>query len=159
MRANPDVFWVKLNDNSQFRAYHNKIDRKHVDFLLCDPETMRPLVGIELDDKSHQRRDRQERDAFVDQVFNAAELPLVHIAAKRGYVVTELTSQLAPFLGAVSEPATTPSPATNQPPICPKCGGAMKLRATRNGANAGKRFWGCSNYPTCRAMLPYGQIA
>ena len=45
-----DVFRVKKDDPSRFRIYTNKIDRKHVDFLLCDPVTMRPIAGIELDD-------------------------------------------------------------------------------------------------------------
>lgn len=30
---------------------------------------MRPIVGVELDDSSHKRADRQERDEFVDSVF------------------------------------------------------------------------------------------
>src|SRR5450432_4184886 len=56
-----DVFWVKSpDDHSRFRVYTNKIDRKHVDFLLCDAATMQPILGIELDDKSHQRPDRQD---------------------------------------------------------------------------------------------------
>lgn len=42
-----DLFDVKSKDSSEFRIYRNKIDRKHVDFLLCDPKTLRPLVGIE----------------------------------------------------------------------------------------------------------------
>ncbi|MBZ0315258.1 MAG: DUF2726 domain-containing protein [Anaerolineae bacterium] len=162
-----DVFWVKQDDASKFRIYTNKIDRKHVDFLLCNPLTMRPLVGIELDDKSHQRQDRQERDAFVDQVFKAARLPLLHVPAKRGYVVAELAEQLAPYLGTTSETpkpvtipakaATLPAPAQQiaQSPRCPKCGGEMVLRTAKSGANAGNRFWGCSNYPDCRSMLPY----
>src|ERR1041384_4700228 len=58
-----DLFLVKKDDPSRHRIYTNKIDRKHIDFLVCDSATMRPLVGIELDDKSHQRADRQERDA------------------------------------------------------------------------------------------------
>lgn len=53
-----DVFWVHLEDKSKFRIYTNKIDRKHVDFLLCEVASMRPLVGIELDDRSHQREAR-----------------------------------------------------------------------------------------------------
>lgn len=57
---------------------------------------MRPLVGIELDDKSHERLDRKARDEFVDQVFAAAKLPLVHVSAKRTYAVLELAAQLAP---------------------------------------------------------------
>src|SRR5690606_22649868 len=31
-----DLFCVKADDQSRFRIYTNKIDRKHVDFLLCD---------------------------------------------------------------------------------------------------------------------------
>ena len=33
---------------------------------------------------------------------------------------------------------------------CPKCGGDMVLRTATKGANAGKCFYGCSNYPKCR---------
>ena len=77
-----DLFEVKAKDPSEFRIYRNKIDRKHVDFILSDPRTVRPLVGIELDDKSHQRSDRQTRDEFVEHVFQAAHLPLVRIPVK-----------------------------------------------------------------------------
>ena len=51
-----DIFYVKSNDASKYRVYTNKIDRKHVDFLLCNPKAVRPFLGIELDDKSHQAR-------------------------------------------------------------------------------------------------------
>ena len=34
--------------------------------------------------------------------------------------------------------------------ICPKCGAALVLRTAKRGANAGKEFYGCSNYPKCR---------
>jgi len=45
-----DIFAVKKDDPSRFRIYTNKIDRKHVDFLLCEPKTMQPRVAIELDE-------------------------------------------------------------------------------------------------------------
>ncbi len=160
-----DLFVVKTEDQSRYRVYTNKIDRKHVDFLLCDLATMRPLVGIELDDSSHQRADRQARDEFVDQVFAVAGLPILHVPAKRTYVVAEVAAQLAPYLGAAPESGTvrtpvkveasSPSVSSSDAPICPKCGGQMVLRIAKSGANAGNRFWGCSNYPNCRSMLPY----
>jgi len=34
--------------------------------------------------------------------------------------------------------------------VCPVCGGKLVLRTARKGANAGKQFYGCSNYPKCR---------
>jgi hypothetical protein len=160
-----DIFYVKKGDDvSRWRIYTNKIDRKHVDFLLCDPLTMRPLVGIELDDSSHQRPDRQARDAFVDSVFAAAGLPLLHIPVKRGYVITEIERQIAPYMGAAATPTSTVAKNTDlslpvanaQPsdsPRCPKCGGKMVLRTVKSGANAGNQFWGCSQYPNCRTMV------
>ncbi|HRF96457.1 MAG TPA: DUF2726 domain-containing protein, partial [Aggregatilineales bacterium] len=39
-----DLFTTKRDDYSQYTTYMNKIRRKHVDFLLCDSATMRPLV-------------------------------------------------------------------------------------------------------------------
>jgi len=36
---------------------------------------------------------------------------------------------------------------------CPKCGSEMVLRTTKSGENAGKQFWGCSQFPTCRSTL------
>jgi len=77
-----DLFYAKTGDFGKNRSYTNKIDRKHIDFLLCDPKTLKPLLGIELDDKSHQRADRQERDDFVNRVFEAAKLPLMHFLFK-----------------------------------------------------------------------------
>lgn len=155
-----DLFVVKADDQSKYRTYTNKIDRKHVDFLLCDAQTMRPLVGIELDDKSHQRADRRARDAFVDQVFAAAKLPLLHVPVKRAYGLDELSTQLAAYLKLPVNSPVIPQPkpvivAESVAPVCPKCGSEMILRTVKNGANAGNQFWGCSGYPQCRSMLPY----
>lgn len=33
---------------------------------------------------------------------------------------------------------------------CPKCNGDLILRTASRGANAGKQFYGCSNYPKCK---------
>ncbi|HKI55479.1 MAG TPA: DUF2726 domain-containing protein, partial [Anaerolineales bacterium] len=41
-----DIFYiVRPNENVHF---FNKIFRKHVDFLLCEPGTLEPAFGIEL---------------------------------------------------------------------------------------------------------------
>lgn len=160
-----DIFSVELADKSRFRTYRNKIDRKHVDFLLCDPATMQPLMGIELDDKSHRHPDRQRRDAFVDRVFEAAGLPLLHVPVRRAYNSQDIREYIAPYLYVSVTPVTAarPVPVTTSQPVtpplqteqvCPKCGSQMVLRTAKKGASAGQQFWGCSNYPTCRTMLP-----
>jgi len=33
---------------------------------------------------------------------------------------------------------------------CPHCGSQLVLRTARKGLNAGKDFYGCTNYPNCR---------
>ena len=33
---------------------------------------------------------------------------------------------------------------------CPRCGEKMVIRKAKRGSNAGKDFWGCTNYPKCR---------
>lgn len=37
-------------------------------------------------------------------------------------------------------------------PACPDCGGVMRVRSARTGSHAGKKFWGCANYPDCRGI-------
>jgi hypothetical protein len=50
-----EIFYV--SNPHQNQTARNKIDRKHVDFLICDPKTMKPRFAVELDDSSHQRRE------------------------------------------------------------------------------------------------------
>ncbi len=38
-------------------------------------------------------------------------------------------------------------------PDCPKCGKPMVLRTAKTGKNAGKPFWGCSDYPDCKGVV------
>ncbi len=154
-----DLFFAQTGDRGQNQAYRNKIDRKHVDFLLCDPQTVRPILGIELDDKSHKRPDRQARDAFVDGVFAAAGLPIVHIPVQHSYPMEKLNRLLqSRALGKqTTTPKSTPADESmkSTTPTCPKCGAEMKLRTAKSGANKGNQFWGCSNYPRCRSILPF----
>ena len=169
-----DVFYVaRPNENHNYR---NRIAQKHVDFIVCDIQTLKPLFAVELDDASHQRADRQERDAFVDQVFQAASLPLAHVAAQREYSVHDLAAKFEAYLPAKVEtkptpvamppqpPAPTvvavaaqsdpvkPSTATSSAPLCPKCGIPMVVRTVAQGDHKGKQFYGCANYPRCREV-------
>lgn len=72
------------------RKWLNKILAKHIDFVLCDPGTLEPIVCIELDDVSHNRKDRIERDIFVNQAFKSAELPLLRIPTQSKYRAREI---------------------------------------------------------------------
>ncbi|RIE16708.1 DUF2726 domain-containing protein [Candidatus Cryosericum septentrionale] len=77
-----------------YQAYHNKVDRKSVDFALFEKSTISPVLAIELDDSSHDREDRQERDAFVDGVLAKVGLPLLHVRAQTTYDPKQLAASI-----------------------------------------------------------------
>jgi very-short-patch-repair endonuclease len=152
-----DIFFVaRPNENV---TYFNRIAQKHLDFLVCDSITMKPLLGIELDDSSHNRDSRQERDDFVEKVFQAAELPLLRLPVQREYNTRDVAAKIAPFLkNTVGESPALPlsenAKQVSSTPLCPKCGLPMVLRTVGQGENKGKQFYGCQNFPRCSEMKP-----
>ena len=90
-----DIFGIKngLERGDRQRA-QNRINSKHVDFLLIQRNDGRPLVGIELDDSSHEEEERVARDSFVDTVFASAGLPILHVPAKAAYDPREVRRQI-----------------------------------------------------------------
>lgn len=69
---------IHTNNRRNFYHWFNKISAKHVDYLICDPETFRPKAAIELDDSTHYYQSRRKRDIFVDNVYRSVELPILH---------------------------------------------------------------------------------
>lgn len=82
-RGTPRAFW-----------YRSKINQKHVDFVLCTANDLTPQLVIELDDSSHVRWDRRERDIFIDAALAAAGLPILHVQAQRAYAPAELRAMV-----------------------------------------------------------------
>ena len=78
-----------------YQTYHNKVDRKSIDFVLFDRSVVSPVLAIELDDASHDREDRLERDAFVDRVLAKAGLPLLHVRAQASYDPKQLAASIS----------------------------------------------------------------
>ena len=90
-----DIFSVENNtDRGDWRSAFNRIQSKHVDFILCRSDDLSPLAAIELDDKSHARRDRQERDEFLDELFATSKIRLLRVNAQRNYDTRELARKL-----------------------------------------------------------------
>lgn len=59
-----------------WKAAFRHINGKSVDFVLLSKETLRPICAIELDDSTHNYKNRVERDAEVERIFAEAKLPL-----------------------------------------------------------------------------------
>jgi restriction system protein len=64
------------------------------------------------------------------------------------------TQQQSLVTAATTQPSPKISPMVTDNQICPKCGSAMVKRTAKQGANTGKAFWGCTNFPQCRGTVP-----
>lgn len=82
-------------------AAFGRIASKHADFVACDPRTFAVIGVIELDDSSHRRPDRQERDRFFDAAMAAAEIPVWRVPVQRSYAPGELRQQAREHFGSL----------------------------------------------------------
>lgn len=146
-----DIFYiVRPNENVHF---FNKFFRKHVDFLLCDPNILKPALGIELV-KPVVKTETREADQFMEDLFTGAGLPLVHVPSNERYSQQDLAELFQLAIMKVKE--TAPLRATTQTdsvPMCPVCGKMMVLRIHRDGAKAGKKYYGCIDSPRCSGLV------
>lgn len=142
-----DIFYIQRpNENVHF---YNKIFRKHVDFLLCEPETMNPVFGVDLV-KPIAKDETRSSDQYMEDLFLSAGLPLIHVPSSENYKLSDLVHlfQLAVMKVKETEDLREDD-SLDSAPACPKCGLTMVLRIYRSGAQAGKRYYGCMNAPTC----------
>ncbi|NOH02556.1 MAG: DUF2726 domain-containing protein [Chloroflexi bacterium] len=146
-----DLFIIlRPNENVHF---FNKIFRKHVDFLLCDPVTYEPSFGVEIV-KPIARDGVREADKFMEDLFTDAGLPLVHIPSHEHYDPADI---IALFQLAVVKMGKTSSVRVENPmetvPNCPVCGKMMVLRIHRDGADKGRKYYGCIDSPRCSGVV------
>ena len=75
---------LEINNRRKQQQLRNRIDRKSIDFVLYDEKTKRIVCCIELDDPTHEREDRIERDLFLDKIFKDA-IKLIRIKVQNYY--------------------------------------------------------------------------
>ena len=77
-----------------WRAALAHINRKSVDFVLCDKAYISPKLAIELDGSSHEREDRKERDEEVERILEEAKMPLLRLKNNNGLTTDELRERI-----------------------------------------------------------------
>lgn len=168
-----DIIDVKKGISASVRqSAFNRIAGKHVDFIVCHANDLSIVGAIELDDKTHRGRGRQERDQFLDKALEIAGVPLLRIKARSTYSIKEVSSDLnsAFNIDVGGKPEEIPGLAEGMQelsekeiadaiddfnaetivPVCQKCGGELIERVATKGEYAGQKFWGCSNFPKCK---------
>jgi very-short-patch-repair endonuclease len=72
-----------------------RLSQKHVDFVVYDRFTAAIIAVVELDDRSHDAKDRRNRDAFVDGVLRSLGVVIVRVRAASRYDVDVLRYHFA----------------------------------------------------------------
>lgn len=75
----PALLDYRGNDQKKKWSAFLHINRKSVDYILCDKNTLQPICAIELDDWTHTRKSRIERDEEVERILSEARMPLIRI--------------------------------------------------------------------------------
>jgi hypothetical protein len=142
---------VRPNENVH---YFNKIFRKHVDFLLCDPGSLRPEIGVELV-RTAAKNEGRASDQFMEDLFMRGGLPLVRIPVSDRYDISEIIRVFQEAIKRNQQGAGERVPASSQDsvPMCPVCGKMMVLRKFPSGSREGELYYGCMDNPHCPGMV------
>jgi hypothetical protein len=87
----------KIQDQKWYGA-GTHINQKSVDYVLCDANTGKITLAIELDDRSHEREKRVIRDEEVGRLFRDVQLPLLRVKSNHVYTSDELSKLVADAL-------------------------------------------------------------
>jgi very-short-patch-repair endonuclease len=81
-----------------WNAAFRHINEKSVDFVLCDKNYIKPIIAIELDDYTHERDDRKERDGIVENILKDAGLPLLRIKNQGNFEKEKIRQSIVEFI-------------------------------------------------------------
>lgn len=97
-RVFPQVHLSSILDHEvkgqSWKGALSHIQRKSVDFLVCDNTYLSPKLVIELDDPSHERSDRKERDGIVEKILNEAGVPLLRLRHNEPWNMEQVVSKI-----------------------------------------------------------------
>jgi hypothetical protein len=84
----------------KYQSWNSRIQGKHLDFVLCDLETLDIKLAIELEDGAPTAGSGR-RDRFVNTALAAAGVPLLRVKVQEKYETAALRKDLEDALGIV----------------------------------------------------------
>jgi len=63
--------------NHHYKVHWQRVQRRYVDFLLCTPANLAPVLVIRLESRADKRRRQQEGMDIVDDVLDMAGIPIL----------------------------------------------------------------------------------
>lgn len=88
----------EFNVNRYARANRGVFDKKRLDFVLLDAESLDAVLVIELDDPSHDGR--EEEDAKRDELVESAGYVVLHVDVREQLSLDELAEVIAEACGS-----------------------------------------------------------
>jgi len=133
---------LPLSDFVRVDSGDTELRSRTLSFLLCEKDSLEIACGILLQGASPSE---MEKFRFFEEIFAQIDRPFVAFAMIAGLSEEEVREKL--------DAAMADSPLSK---TCPKCGNEMAMRKAVSGANAGKSFWVCTQFPSCKGILRIG---
>jgi len=70
---------VRLSDILKTETHNPRTNMMHIDYALLNEETQKIILAIELDDKSHNTPEAQERDKIKNNALDNSNIPYVRV--------------------------------------------------------------------------------
>lgn len=94
----------EVRNGQDWRAALSKIQRKSVDFVLVDKNTLVTACAIELDDRSHDIEwSRVNRDELVNEIFEDSGVPLVRFRFVKSLSDEDIRNKIVACIEAPSQ--------------------------------------------------------
>lgn len=76
----------------QYRAHWSRVQRRYVDFLVCD-SNLKPILAVKFDPNANRKRG-QPKDDVLEDTLGSAELPLLRVVPADNYDLDEVTYKI-----------------------------------------------------------------
>lgn len=80
---------LEINNRRKQQQLFNRIMCKSIDFVIYNENENKISCCIELDDETHNREERKQRDVFLDKIFHT-NINLLHIKRQKFYEYEEI---------------------------------------------------------------------
>lgn len=94
----PQIHLSSLASNVTPGKYHKagfqRINRRSVDYILADINTLQAVYAIELDDKTHDTQKGRAVDALKEEILKQIQIPLVRFRNVQNMTDEDIIAQL-----------------------------------------------------------------
>lgn len=155
MQNNLHIRWLKkLTDDEtlpfySYIVFSDRCELKNIDLSSDDKHVIKRYDILSEVNKNVKNVGTKLTNEKIDELYNTL-YPLTQADAEQKLKYIEDIKKKYDIQENKPETVAEENKAEEKGKLCPKCGGKLVLRTTKNGEHKGEKFWGCSNFPKCR---------